>query len=346
MQGSAGNNGVLTPPRRLVISTEHLPARDRFAFMREELCAHHLNFDLTRHEKGSYDATVEAAFAGEVMVSTFRGGEMAPASWTRSRKALTDADGGCMIYVMRAGRVHLRQGDVDETVQAGAGCLFHVGEASTFEVPSGGISTLAVKVPEHVLRPALKPGQRIAPRTFAPSAPLMTLLAGYAETVFHLPPETELALRVAAGAHLADLVTLALGPNGDATERARDGGLRAARTDAVLKAIEANFRRADISATGVGKMLGISDRQVHRLLEATPKSFYEHVLEARLQEARRQLGDPSSHGSRIAEIAANAGFGDVTYFNRVFRTRFGETPAGVRGGRFRPERTLPEATST
>jgi AraC-like DNA-binding protein len=33
---------------------------------------------------------------------------------------------------------------------------------------------------------------------------------------------------------------------------------------------------------------------------------------------------------RNADIAMEAGFSDVSHFNRLFRARFGDTPSGVR----------------
>jgi transcriptional regulator GlxA family with amidase domain len=32
----------------------------------------------------------------------------------------------------------------------------------------------------------------------------------------------------------------------------------------------------------------------------------------------------------VAEIAAQAGFSNVSHFNRLFRQRFGDSPSGVR----------------
>jgi AraC-like DNA-binding protein len=33
---------------------------------------------------------------------------------------------------------------------------------------------------------------------------------------------------------------------------------------------------------------------------------------------------------RICDIALQAGFSDISHFNRLFRARFGDTPSGVR----------------
>jgi AraC-like DNA-binding protein len=91
-----------------------------------------------------------------------------------------------------------------------------------------------------------------------------------------------------------------------------------------------DFASRDLSAARIGFSLGITARQVHRLLEETTKTFYEHVLERRLIESHRLLTDRSCEALKVADIAHRAGFVDSSYFNRVFRTRFGDTPTGVR----------------
>ena len=49
-----------------------------------------------------------------------------------------------------------------------------------------------------------------------------------------------------------------------------------------------------------------------------------------LARARRLIADPRSAGRTIGDIALEAGFGDLSYFNRAFRRRFGDTPSGIR----------------
>lgn len=99
---------------------------------------------------------------------------------------------------------------------------------------------------------------------------------------------------------------------------------------AILRAIESHSTDPNLSAITVAKMLGITPRYVHLLLEETGKSFTHHVLERRLDRAAVLLRDPRWHYRRIAEIAAEAGFADLSYFNRAFRRRFGATPSAMR----------------
>ena len=61
-------------------------------------------------------------------------------------------------------------------------------------------------------------------------------------------------------------------------------------------------------------------------------TFAEFVLEQRLLYARGLLGNPGVHQRKIAAVAYTAGFGDLSYFNRVFRRRFGMTPSEWRDG--------------
>jgi transcriptional regulator GlxA family with amidase domain len=59
-------------------------------------------------------------------------------------------------------------------------------------------------------------------------------------------------------------------------------------------------------------------------------SFTAHVTELRLQRAFVLLTEARRGESRIADIALDAGFSDISHFNRLFRARFGDTPSGVR----------------
>jgi AraC-like DNA-binding protein len=66
------------------------------------------------------------------------------------------------------------------------------------------------------------------------------------------------------------------------------------------------------------------------LFEDTGRSLSEHLMERRLQTAAAMLRDPAMQHLRIADIAALAGFTDLSHFNRSFRRRYGDTPSGLR----------------
>jgi AraC-like DNA-binding protein len=75
---------------------------------------------------------------------------------------------------------------------------------------------------------------------------------------------------------------------------------------------------------------GMTPRYVQKLFASEGKTFSEYVLERRLALARRLLTDLRLAHRSVTSIAFDAGFADLSYFNRTFRRQFDATPTGVR----------------
>ncbi|MBV8837694.1 MAG: helix-turn-helix transcriptional regulator [Alphaproteobacteria bacterium] len=99
---------------------------------------------------------------------------------------------------------------------------------------------------------------------------------------------------------------------------------------AILQIIETHSSNPDLNARSVAHELGVTARYVHLLLAQTGGSFTQHLLERRLHRAAALLRNPAWRDRKIAEISAQAGFADLSYFNRAFRRRFGTTPSAFR----------------
>lgn len=106
--------------------------------------------------------------------------------------------------------------------------------------------------------------------------------------------------------------------------------VRAVRRAAILAEIETYLHDPKLAPQAIAARLGITSRYLRKLLEETGKSFSEHLLEKRLERAASLLRDPQRRGARIADVAYACGFSDLSYFNRVFRRRFGLTPSAIR----------------
>jgi AraC-like DNA-binding protein len=74
----------------------------------------------------------------------------------------------------------------------------------------------------------------------------------------------------------------------------------------------------------------VSERYIQRLFERSGTTFTDFVVEQRLLLAHPLLCDPRNAARKVSDIAHTTGFGDVSYFHRAFRRRFGATPAEVR----------------
>jgi transcriptional regulator GlxA family with amidase domain len=106
--------------------------------------------------------------------------------------------------------------------------------------------------------------------------------------------------------------------------------LRAGRLDAIKQDIAASLDRADLSVAALADRHGCTPRCVQRLFEAEGTTFTEHVLALRLAGAHGLLLDARRQGEKICAVAYDCGFGDLSYFNRAFRRRYGATPSEVR----------------
>src|SRR5262245_17646413 len=128
---------------------------------------------------------------------------------------------------------------------------------------------------------------------------------------------------------VSDLVALVI-----AAIRARSvstgRGLRASRLRAIKAYVLENFCNQQLSLRGVALTQRITPRYVHKLFEAEGTTFSEHVLTLRLMRTYQMLSDPGCIDMTITDIALSAGFGDLSYFDRTFRRRFGATPSDVR----------------
>jgi len=210
----------------------------------------------------------------------------------------------------------LRAGQGRVVLEAGPG-------GATMVAPARHVSLM-------VPRRALAPRVLTAKGGVIPAAnDTLQLLRSYLETLEQAPLATP-AVQGLAVAHVYDLVTMLLGATGDDAVLARGRGVRAARLVAIKNDIAAYLTEPDLSAVTVAQRNRITRRYLHRLFEEDGTTFSAFVLELRLARAERLLTDPRYAQRSVSMIGYDAGFGDLSYFYRSFRRRFGVTPTDLR----------------
>lgn len=154
----------------------------------------------------------------------------------------------------------------------------------------------------------------------------LALLLGYVRTLANTGLPSAAKARQQVGRHLIDLAILA------ATEpslgESQIDCVVGARRAAMLDYIASHFCNPNLSGSSVAEKLGISQRYLQRLLEATGKTFTEHVNELRLDRAFSLLVTKGAN-KRGSDIALDVGYSDLTTFYTHFKSRFGDTPKGV-----------------
>ena len=234
----------------------------------------------------------------------------------------------CPVRLTSTSATLSRQGGASCEATPGDALLLRADQAGSVE-SSAGTSLHSVFIDNERVLPLLREKLPRACRRLSGDAPALKLLSAWLQALSAAEVSLDGHLKAVIEAHLVDLVVMALDPRADAGQEAELRTGRSARLHAVLDQLALRSRE-QITAADVGAGIGISERYVRQLLEQTGRSFSEHLIELRLQNAFRILSDPRHEHRKVIDIAEEAGFVNISHFNRSFRRRFSMTPYEAR----------------
>jgi AraC-like DNA-binding protein len=319
-------------------STELLLERDRVPMFREVFGRNILGIDVA-------EPLGESRFRADVFVKQLPGlnilwANYSPLRGGRTRAQLADGKDGFAFQWSASpgfgeylGRSHV--------LTPNDGVLISSSDPGTVVLPSAG-PMVSLAFPREALGPLVKGGADHAGRPVPANTPALALLRRYIDILKQEETIATPDLQRLAVLHVYDLLALAIGPTRDALHVAKHRGVGAVHLSAIKKEIAENAGRK-CSVEAIAARHRLSPRHVQRLFEQEGTSFTEFLHEQRLLGAYRMLVSPRFAHLRISDIAFEAGFNDLSWFNRLFRRRFGVTPADARR---RPsavsDRTRPE----
>ena len=312
---------------RYCFSTDALPAEARFEQFRDTLVRGLFQFDMVSETDGPYRGKVDLFVGSPVVFGQVYGSE---AAFDRSPALARQCSEGVWVLLVRSGRMVVKQDVVDRVLEPGDGVIF-----DTVRAHSGRCAlesdTWVAQIPGTLLQTLRSKDAQtrttVLERHLGVTQLMISLLQAHQRVADHVAED----LSILTGQHLADLAAAAMGVDKNGRHLIEGRGVKAARLQSVLDDIAQHYLDAGLSAEAVAARLGLTPRYVHRLLEETGQSFSEHVLDWRLRLAQRLLAGPHRAGEKISDIAYRCGFSDLSYFNRTFRRRFGQTPTEARG---------------
>ena len=190
--------------------------------------------------------------------------------------------------------------------------------------------TVMLRIERALLTPLLPHAEAALMRPVPADQPAFHLLRTYLDLLCRDDTQRSPEVMRAAAAHIADLVALSVGTSRDAGAIAGVRGARAARLAAVKAWTLDRLDRPGLSIVDAAVAQRVSPRYVQMLFEFEGITFSEFLLQQRLAFVRRLLANGTLTARPISAIAFDAGFGDLSYFNRTFRAAFGETPSDLR----------------
>jgi AraC-like DNA-binding protein len=309
-------------PERFYFNTDGLPERDRFPAFCEGMFRTVIRADIEKRGSKPFGGALDIRQTGPVGIADI---SITAANVTRHASYISDGNDAIVAQFWRRGSAFMVQGNHESRVAAGESLTIDNAKAAKFRAEDGACFW-ALTIPRDRIASVSAEAARVFGAKVTNMAALR-LIFGYLREI-KLRALVDASTAQTYGNHIVDLVVLALG--GESTAVAEAEGVRAARQSAILQEIARNSSSPTLSARRIAANLGITPRYVHMLLEATGLSFGKHLLTTRLEMAEALLRDPRCRSRKIADIAADAGFADLSYFNRTFRRHFGATPSDIR----------------
>lgn len=162
--------------------------------------------------------------------------------------------------------------------------------------------------------------------------PGLQILTVYGASLLRgLIPVASPALADVVRNHLAELLAYIVREPAEAVESPRPSR-RDLQIQALKAEVEQRLGQPNLNLEAVAQAQRISSRQVQALFQTEGETFSGFVLSRRLDRAMQRLTD-SEDTRPVSAIAFDVGFGDLSYFNRTFRRRYGCTPSQLRRSR-------------
>ena len=248
----------------------------------------------------------------------------------RPRTAVSSNEDDLLLAVNLHGRSIAQQGDRELRLENGDALLATRGLGGFAIVRPTPVRFMGFRVPRNAVA-RLVGRLDDAPICIVPrGTEALDLLLVYAGAIadsqrLHTPELCRLAV-----SHIHDLIAATVGATRDGLAIAKGRGIRAARLRAIMADIAANLGDWELTAAAVAQRQRVTPRYIHKLFESEGLTFSAFVVDRRLSRAHRLLSDPRLGDRSISTVAFDVGFGDLSYFNRVFRRRYDATPSEIR----------------
>jgi AraC-like DNA-binding protein len=314
------------PPGPVRLALPDWPERERPTVLREFFARLGFRYDIDPLPDVPFHVDLSLNMLPGLMIAA---GKLHGSRNQRTRKHVEDGTNDAILMINLRGPHLIEQRNKELVLGDGEAAFVSAADPSSFtHKPPGNI--LALRFPKAPLAPLLRDPDNCYMRRIPGDSQALRFLTSYIAMAWNERTTASTELQHLMVTHVYDLMSVMVGATRDAEQAAQGGGLRAARLHTIKNDIAANLDRPDLSVTMLAERHGCTARLVQRLFEREGTTFTEYVLAQRLARAHRLLADPRRAGEKISAIALDAGFGDLSYFNRAFRRRYGETPSAMR----------------
>jgi AraC-like DNA-binding protein len=254
-----------------------------------------------------------------------------PVTVKRTPALIADGDDSVRLLMLSSRTEGINVSQLGRELAARAGEAVLLSNADATACTAVGMSRcLSVRVPRRVLAELVPKLEDAFVRPIPRNSKALKLLMRYLDLLEESQELIRAELCDALVNHVHDLLALTLGASREVAKIANGRGVRVARLRAIMADVQGLLGSPDLSVAALARRHGVTPRYVQKLFESEGMTFSQFLLDQRLGHVHRMLTSAPFHGRRISDVAFDAGFGDLSHFNRNFRRRCGESPSDVR----------------
>ncbi|WP_420465949.1 helix-turn-helix domain-containing protein [Panacagrimonas sp.] len=299
--------------------TGTLAPTQQFGYWREVLCEAFTALDSVPQAPRNYRSTVvlhELAEVNAVELSSFAQEVRRGSAEIRRR-----ADEYLFANLQLSGRSTVEQDG--RRIEVAPGSFYLVDTTRPYRLYfTEDFCALSFRLPHAQLLPRLRQPRRCTAVRVDAASGLGSLAAAQMQGLMRCAPQLDADAAQRLSSTLAELISISVSGTIPAQEQSRDE-LRRAFRQMIVRQVRERATDPGLAVEGVAAHFRISPRYLHGVFAEHGTSFTQFVLEHRLTLATQALGDSSA---AVTEVALACGFGDPSYFGRVFRRRFGCSP--------------------
>ena len=270
-------NDVLGGFQSLHCKTADLPSRDRVPFWREVFARKIVQIDIEPDTDMPFEASATVqALPGASLLSPCHS---TPATLRRTSRLVGDGDDSVAILANLDGLVVGSQRGRE--VNLGAGDATFILHAEPAEIRCSKTRYMSVLLPRKIAAGAIRDVESMAMRRIPGDIEALRLLVSYVQRLPEHLRDASSELGHAVATHIQDLFFLSIGTARDATEHAKERGLRAARLQAIKADILHHLASETLTVIAVSKRAGVTPRYVQLLFESEGTTFSAYVLDRR-----------------------------------------------------------------
>ncbi|MTH34328.1 helix-turn-helix domain-containing protein [Paracoccus limosus] len=314
---------VLPPaPTRAVAvktwETHSLSHEDRFAYWREVLCEAFTALSTRPSESGDNGSKVVLHELADVNAANLRSFAQ---TITRGKNEIRRRDDTYFFANMQvSGKCHVEQDGRYLTAEPGNFYLVDTTRPYRLDFVDP-FQTLSFRIPVSLMSPLIGDPRSVTARQISGRAPFGELAISHMRALMRCTQDASPQASLTLSETLAQLIGLAVS---DATPADGAGDERAHRAfqDAIVRYVAKRSLDPNLSVKCVAARFRISPRTIQSIFAERGTTFSKTVLEQRLKGAASAL---AQRNATVTQAALDNGFGDLTYFGRAFRARYGCT---------------------